>query len=207
MLTRAGRDLSFSATMVTALLPPLTDESDASYGHDPLTKSSHRSRNSIAFSLESQLTITPERFAAQSQDGGGDGGAAAADDEDAEAAKPSVLAGLVGLFTGCGALVALLLFLPLPVRFGRIEGTTSAEAVSYSFYVVSMVAFVVAIFVWFGLRGVKGEEGKGWRLLLGLSERHHQSEVEGLRQRRTMPSIRDVRYHGLTCYPLTLVRF
>jgi hypothetical protein len=78
------------------------------------------------------------------------------------------LAGYVGLFTGCGALVALGLFLPLPARFSTIEGLTLADAVRYSFYVVGVVSLLVAIFVFFGLRGLRGEEGKGWRTLLGL---------------------------------------
>ncbi|CAP68413.1 uncharacterized protein PODANS_7_2790 [Podospora anserina S mat+] len=67
----------------------------------------------------------------------------------------------VGLFTGCGALVALSLFLPLPARFGKIEGVTTGLAVQYSYYTVGVVSFLVAIFVFFGLRKIKGEEGKG----------------------------------------------
>lgn len=82
--------------------------------------------------------------------------------------KPGALAGYVGLFTGCGALVALVLFLPLPTRFGNISDVTIGEAVKYSFYVVGTVSFAVAIFVFFGLRGLRGEDGKGWRMLLGL---------------------------------------
>ncbi|KAL8356610.1 hypothetical protein RB601_001764 [Gaeumannomyces tritici] len=183
-----------TATMVTALLPPLTDESDASYSRESPTKPSHTSRNSVALSLESQesqLTITPGRFAAQEEADEDAAGALSAADR-GEAAKPSVLAGLVGVFTGCGALVALLLFLPLPVRFGRAEGTTSAQAVEYSFYVVAAVACCVAVFVFYGLRGIKGEEGKGWRLLLGFAEEPREDEVEGLRQHNSsVPSVRD----------------
>ncbi|KAH8204639.1 hypothetical protein TruAng_001268 [Truncatella angustata] len=121
-------------------------------------------------SFESEVTITPERYRDLSADGrssrGGDGG-----DEDMrqddKGRKPSALAGLVGLFTGCGALVALSLFLPLPARFSKGEGVTPAQAITSSFYVVGTVALVVAVFVFFGLQGLKGEEGKGWRMLLG----------------------------------------
>jgi hypothetical protein len=77
------------------------------------------------------------------------------------------LAGLVGVFTGCGALVALALFLPLPSQFSHIKGITQGQAVADSFYVVGVIPLLVACFCFFGLRGLQGEEGKGWRLLLG----------------------------------------
>jgi MFS family permease len=82
--------------------------------------------------------------------------------------KPTTLAGYVGLFTGCGALVALSLFLPLPTRFGDLKDVTKAHAVKYSFYVVGACSLAVAIFVGIGLQNLRGEEGKGWRMLLGL---------------------------------------
>ncbi|KAI0969197.1 hypothetical protein F4678DRAFT_439653 [Xylaria arbuscula] len=196
-----------AATMVTAILPVLTgDEEEASPGGAVVGpvgvagegeagldgdgnaggRVSHHPRPSIAVSLESDVTITPERFNGSSaSDGGldaarrgssasqalrspahGDPSAA-----DTKGRKPSALAGLVGLFTGCGALVALVLFLPLPAHFSKKEGVTPAQAITDSFYVVSAVALAVAVFVAFGLRGLKGEEGKGWRMLLGLKHR------------------------------------
>lgn len=136
-------------------------------------------------SLESDLTITPERYW-----GGASDADAAADSpiEERNGAgwrsagkdapeKPSALAGYVGLFTGCGALVALMLFLPLPARFGEMDGVTPAEAVMDSFYVVGIISFFVAAFVFVGLRDLKGEEGKGWRVLLGL--KHRDGELNG----------------------------
>ncbi|CAK7268347.1 hypothetical protein SEPCBS119000_003015 [Sporothrix epigloea] len=207
-----------SATMVTAILPSLTDDSE------PLEKNSFNGpsdgtgtaafpRNSFAnalrnprdsaLSIESQLTITPERFAESLIRGRaglpdlttlpnrvdgqlplGNGhrnstlsasSAAARDGESANgthnqnhnSSKPAKLAGFVGLFTGCGALVALTMFLPLPAEFGRADGVTMAEAVAKSFYVVAVVALVVAVFVYIGLRDLRGERGKGWRMLLG----------------------------------------
>lgn len=159
---------SSATTMVTAILPPLTDDTDYSANdRSPSLKPAHNSRNSVALSLESQVTITPERFAAQAESAGNGSSAHLSDADKGDAAKPSALAGLVGLFTGCGALVALSIFLPLPVRFGHQDGTTPAQAVTYSFYVVAAVAFCVAGFVAWGLRGIKGEEGKGWKMLLG----------------------------------------
>ncbi|KAK7428505.1 hypothetical protein QQZ08_004943 [Neonectria magnoliae] len=152
---------SAAATMVTAILPSLTDNSSpVDHAAQERIKALQTARNSVTFSVESELTITPERYThSVSTD--------PEDDDSDKAGRPSKLAGLVGVFTGCGALVALVLFLPLPVRFGEIKGVTPADAVSYSFYVVSVVAFVVALLVSFGLRNLKGEEGKGWNVLLG----------------------------------------
>ena len=148
--------------MVTAILPSLTDDStNAETEAQARYKILQSVRNSAAFSVNSELTITPERYTRSvSTDRN-------SQDTVKTAGRPSALAGYVGLFTGCGALVALVLFLPLPARFGGIDGVTPAEAVSYSFYVVSGVSLVVAVFVSFGLRNLKGEEGKGWKLLFG----------------------------------------
>jgi len=76
----------------------------------------------------------------------------------------SQIAGLVGMFTGCGALVALGVFLPLPARFQH-NGSTSAEAIQHSYYIVGGIALAVAIVCSFGLMNLAGEENKGWRSL------------------------------------------
>ena len=161
--------------MVTAILPSLTDESEDTFDETAtlIPKRSRAARNSVALSLESELTITPERYtrtqsnasSSSSLSPGAD--AAAAEREVQRQAKPSALAGYVGLFTGCGALVALSLFLPLPARFGELDGVTPGQAVAYSFYVVAAVALLVAGFVFWGLKGLRGEEGKGWAVLFG----------------------------------------
>lgn len=152
--------------MVTATLPSLTDEAEATE-HDGDSRQKHQriSRQSIAFSVESELTITPERYTRTLSN---DRVLRADQNASKAPSKASALAGYVGLATGCGALVALVLFLPLPTRFGAIDKVTQGEAVSYSFYVVGAVSLVVAVFVFFGLRNLKGEEGKGWSVLLGL---------------------------------------
>jgi hypothetical protein len=152
--------------MVTAILPSLTDESEPAA--DAPRKPTHNARVSIAWSVESEATITPERY--RTSENHDTIGPEERIVRPSGSEKPSVLAGYVGLFTGCGALVALSLFLPLPTHFGQIEGVTVGEAVTYSFYVVGAVSFLVAIFVFFGLRGLKGEDGKGWRMLLGLRD-------------------------------------
>ncbi|KAI1457638.1 hypothetical protein F4805DRAFT_427629 [Annulohypoxylon moriforme] len=182
-----------AATMVTAILPVLTDdnkettdeEEDEVLGNGngesrsvgsaaSSRKSGHNARDSVALSLESEATITPERFTQRNRSGTGSSSYISDDSSDAYGSvegsgrRPSALAGYVGLFTGCGALVALILFLPLPAQFSKKEGVTPAEAITDSFYVVGTVALAVAIFVFFGLRGLKGEEGKGWRMLLNL---------------------------------------
>ncbi|KAI2642660.1 hypothetical protein GGS21DRAFT_185877 [Xylaria nigripes] len=192
-----------AATMVTAILPVLTDEEvsqvddveaevangdggeevrpelDANGG---AAITANNSRSSISISVASDITITPERFnqyVSESHDSAPPGSnvrqysySSSQTDlaaEDTKGRKPSALAGYVGVFTGCGALVALGLFLPLPAQFSKKEGVTPARAITDSFYVVGLVALAVAIFVFFGLRGLKGEEGKGWRMLLGLT--------------------------------------
>lgn len=156
------------ATMVTAILPSLTDEGDLSDGRSP-SRYKPNQRLSVAFSVESEATITPERYTRSLSNDSRS--SRQQQDAVAKSAKPSALAGLVGLFTGCGALVALSLFLPLPARFGDIDGVTPGQAVSYSFYVVGAVSLAVALFVFIGLRNLKGEEGKGWTVLFGISER------------------------------------
>ncbi|KUI64560.1 hypothetical protein VM1G_00588 [Cytospora mali] len=161
-----------TATMVTATLPCLTDESD-SFGTDAESSQlrlppTNNNRDSVTLSVESEDTITPERFT-RSNSNGND----AEDPQitDAAQGKPSILAGYVGLFTGLGALVSLAVFLPLPNQFSKIEGVEMSEAVQYSFYVVGAVAILVASFVYIGLRKLKGEEGKGFRTLFGMKKR------------------------------------
>ncbi|KAL6356072.1 hypothetical protein LRP88_09660 [Fusarium phalaenopsidis] len=119
---------SAAATMVTAILPSLTDDSTSDEDEaDARFKALRTARNSVAFSVESEATITQDRYTHSVSENG-------STDSNDKAGRPSKLAGFVGLFTGCGALVALVLFLPLPVRFGAIDDVTPADAVSYSFY-------------------------------------------------------------------------
>lgn len=75
------------------------------------------------------------------------------------------LAGLVGFFTGCGALLALGLFLPLPALFQQYHFRPES-ALANSFYVVAATSFGVSIFCLFGLRNLRSEEGKSWRSLV-----------------------------------------
>ena len=165
--------------MVTAILPSLTDDSVAPA--ETTQRHTNNPRDSVALSLDSQATITPDNYRTTS------GNSAVVEDwrnksKSEKMGKPSALAGYVGVFTGCGALVALALFLPLPTTFGRIKGVTLGQAVTYSFYVVGAISFIVAVFVFFGLRNLKGEDGKGWSMLVGSTASNLDgSAVEGRR--------------------------
>lgn len=151
--------------MVTATLPCLTYDSDADAdAEQPAFVPGNNVRDSVAASVESEITITPESFARSNSH----------DNEctiDAAQGKPSILAGYVGLFTGLGALVALAVFLPLPAHFSQVEGVEPGEALQYAYYVVGAIAILVASFVYIGLRKLKGEEGKGFRTLFGMKKR------------------------------------
>lgn len=155
--------------MVTAILPSLTDESEQE--PPPSASKRHRANRASANSFESDVTITPRRYGNSSASASAHSADNDDDDEQKEKnlGKPSALAGYVGVFTGCGALVALSLFLPLPAHFGEMEGVGTGDAVKYSYYVVALVALAVGGFVFVGLRGLRGEEGKGWGVLLGAN--------------------------------------
>lgn len=152
-----------TSTMVTAVLPTMTlglkaaADVDATpppprYNddiHDPsLSHASEATRN----------TATPIRDqvpSAHSQ----------TKTPDKPKSATSQVAGLVGSFTGLGALLALGIFLPLPARFGE-AGYDRATALTSSFYVVGAIALAVGLFCLFGLRNLPGEESKGLHALV-----------------------------------------
>lgn len=105
--------------------------------------------------MSSELTITPGRFVRGANRRGG-----------TSKASSSRLAGFVGMFAGCGALVALALFLPLPARFEK-SGLSPSEAITRSYYVVSAVALVISMICFICLRNLHGEQGKGLLSLKG----------------------------------------
>ena len=126
------------------------------------------SGHSGPLSISSESTITPERQQAGSSE----------NNETATASStlrsPSRLAGLVGLFTGLGALIALTLFLPLPARLGD-RGLGPGEAIRDSYYIVSIVALAIAIFCFFGLRGLP---------VKNIDSPHQHAIHRGVSQRR-----------------------
>lgn len=123
--------------MVTAVLPTMTAQS----------------RHSSSDEVHSNPTLEPVPNSSTSSPG-----------SSPTRSGTSQIAGLVGMFTGCGALVALGVFLPLPARFQH-DGSTPAEAIQQSYYIVGSIALVVAIICSFGLMNLAGEERKGWRSL------------------------------------------
>ncbi|TAQ87746.1 hypothetical protein B7494_g3905 [Chlorociboria aeruginascens] len=154
-----------SATMVTAILPIMTTGNS-----EPLKVHANNNGmspvdtcNDLVPSLDSNITITPEIHDGRPKPTQIDEYAV----KPWTGSSPPRLAGIVGVFTGCGALVALTLLLPLPGQFSKMKGVTQGQAVADSFYVVGGIALFVACFCFLGLRNLNGEEGKGWRLLLG----------------------------------------
>lgn len=73
------------------------------------------------------------------------------------------IAGLAGFCTGVGALIAVIIFLPLP-RFFISHGWELKRAVQISFYIVGSVAFFFSIVMFFGL---KKDNTKGIKNLFG----------------------------------------
>ncbi|PMD34013.1 MFS transporter-like protein [Hyaloscypha variabilis F] len=160
-----------TATMVTAILPSMTGGSQEDYSHAEAPTHTlipeRNTRRSITPSLDSEATITQSNYNGRAKPA--QTNTTSRKPTKDTSSSPPRLAGLVGVFTGCGALVALSVFLPLPAEFSRLHEVTQGQAVAYSFYVVGGIALLVACFCFFGLRGLHGEEGKGWALLLGKS--------------------------------------
>ena len=77
------------------------------------------------------------------------------------------IAGLAGLCTGLGALIALVVLLPLP-RFFISHGWKLNEAVQSAFYVAGTVAFVLSIVMFLGL---KKDRSKGLQSLCRKNRR------------------------------------
>ncbi|KAF2501853.1 hypothetical protein BU16DRAFT_450552 [Lophium mytilinum] len=156
-----------TATMVTAILPTMTLHTSSSDPRSPV-RGRNGASHTMAASISSELTITPDRFRSGSPN-------AASPVKRSTAASTSQLAGLVGMFTGLGALLALGFFLPLPTRFQK-SGASPSAAVADAFYVVGAVAIAISVLCIFGLRNLPGEEEKGFRRLLSLKS-HKQAET------------------------------
>lgn len=127
------------STMVTAVLPTVTGKA--------LRDQAYRA------SVSSELTITPARLNGHHSE-----------NTSSQASPSARLSGFVGLFAGCGALVSLGVFLPLPARFEKL-GLSPAQAIQRSYYLVAAVAMVISSVSFIGLRNLPEEEGKGWRAL------------------------------------------
>ncbi|TKA75933.1 hypothetical protein B0A55_05875 [Friedmanniomyces simplex] len=190
LVGRLGFSLGGAAcsTMVTACLPAMVaqrpekedkqapEEQGMANGHAARLREEERPGRSSSIghvtspSVSSELTITQNRWTSRSRSRQEDNEASDGQADEVEesgiqtTAGASQLAGFVGFFTGAGALIALLLFLPLPARFQH-DGQKPAQAVQTSFYIVGAIAFCVAIFIFVGLRHLPGEEEKSFSAL------------------------------------------
>lgn len=174
------------STMVTAILPTMTaerkqatlSETSQPYGAGLTTPADSSARHSGAFSISSEVTITPARYVQRPPNvkRRSQKRRFATDPTAPKRSDLSQLAGYVGMFTGIGALVAVGIFLPLPVQFSG-RGVAQADAVKDSFYVVGGVSIVVAVLVALTLHGLPGEEDKGFYRLFysGRSTEDHDS--------------------------------
>ncbi|KAK8191454.1 hypothetical protein IWZ00DRAFT_279287 [Phyllosticta capitalensis] len=168
-----------TTTMVTAVLPTMT------YSPPPSIIEARRDANGNAHtmspSISSDITITPDRLSTP---------AATRQHAhhirpvtpDASAKSTSNLAGLVGMFTGLGALLALGIFLPLPARFQK-SGVAPSEAIADSYYIVGSIAIVVALACSLGLQNLPGEENKGWKNLFFVPAEKPEDPIDDSRPR------------------------
>lgn len=168
--------------MVTAVLPSIAGKPEESRGAagGSAPNPQHRvvsiaSSHTTTPSVSSELTITPARFRSLSPQ---------QEEIIRDKVEPSSsrMAGFVGMFAGCGALLALMLFLPLPARFER-SGYSAQAALKDSYYIVGSVAFAVSIFCVIGFRSLKGEEHKGWEGLIDLLRSPHTLRSSSTRHR------------------------
>ncbi|RFU24857.1 hypothetical protein B7463_g11482, partial [Scytalidium lignicola] len=170
-----------TATMVTAILPSMTGNKAEPVARDNCVDENlsvpgylrDDMRPSISDSLDSEITITPSNYNGMRRQ-------SSKTKTSPKGSSPPRLAGLVGLFTGCGALVALTLFLPLPAQFSQLKGITQGQAVADGFYVVGSISLLVALFCYIGLKGLQGEEDKGLGLLLGKSTANQEYQTSNL---------------------------
>lgn len=151
-----------ASTMVTAVLPTMSFVAREPPAADPSMPSAVFEGNGHAPSpsVSSELTITPARFHTHSQQRSATGPNIQQNTQLLRSSS-SQIAGFVGTCAGCGALLALLLFLPLPAHFQDF-GTAPDRALQYSYYIVAGIALLVAVFCFVGLRNLQGENAKGW---------------------------------------------
>ena len=147
--------------MVTAILPSMTASSMSLERNRPAENNGHAAARPVSPSVSSELTITPARLSTQPSPPLVEAPKASRN------ASPTRLAGLVGIFTGFGALLALGLFLPLPARLQRHD-ISPGQALVDTYYIVGAVALLIACFCFIGLMKLKGEEGKSWRGIWSL---------------------------------------
>lgn len=139
------------STMITAILPLMISPR---YHEGESNISTHSASNFHDPLPSPRLTVSPDRTRT---------GLEAR--KSYSSSTPTRLAGIVGFFTGCGALVALGLFLRLPELLQR-AGVNPDQSLVRSYYIVGFLALVLSLVCLYGLRHLNGEEGKSWRNLV-----------------------------------------
>lgn len=175
-----------ASTMVTAVLPAvcyrpysLLDTPPRGATESDSLPASQQSRRGHSASIASELTITPARYRLSH------GPALRTQRSDADDVEMSTsrTAGFVGMLTGCGALIALVIFLPLPARFQN-RGFSPGSALQISYYIVAAISFVLAVVCLVGLRRLHSDEEKGlsklrfWRNTKTGAERPSESQPQ-----------------------------
>lgn len=177
-----------TSTMVTAVLPTMTssrhgtpkrtdpnsaDRTSSSHSANAPSTSTSRSTTSGSTSA----TITPARYANTNDTHLQPSPQhATPHTSPPRSSNTSLIAGLVGTFTGLGALLALGIFLPLPTYFSAI-GSSRPASIRDAFYTVGSIALLISILCFIGLRHLPGEEGKGLHLLLGGASKASTSPI------------------------------
>ena len=147
---------SATATMVTATLPLMTMPSSENLKAGANATVEHGGTSNESLSRSSELTVIPDEFNTSSATPGSR--------TRFSTSSPTNIAGFVGLFTGLGALVALLLFLPLLAWLQKPDAKPGTSIV-YTYHIVGTTAILVAVACFVGLRHLRGEEDKGLSLL------------------------------------------
>ncbi|OJD24253.1 hypothetical protein ACJ73_04390 [Blastomyces percursus] len=132
--------------------PPQPEESQRIYGHMP------RPSNG------SELTITPVLYQATLPD-------LKPRERRPTMGSTSHLAGIVGMLTGSGAVVALLVFLPLPAWFEK-SGRSPAQSIKLSYYIVALLSLTVSAVCFIGLRNRPDDRYTGWKSLFRAPRSH-----------------------------------
>ena len=139
------------------------------------------STHAPSLSVSSELTMTPALYQSQSSHATADAIASPRPPLD-HAAASSKIAGYVGMFAGCGALLSLIFFLPLPERFQK-RGYSPELSLQYSYYIVAVVALMISLWCLIGLHGLRGEPVTSTSIFMGL-----RGSRSTTRDRRTAPS-------------------
>lgn len=154
---------SAASTMVTAVLPTMSFTEAATENGQSGVRQAPANGHAHTTSVASERTITPTSY----RQGHASSSSITVEQRTMQGSADSAskIAGFVGMATGCGALFALTIFLPLPARFQK-NGTDPGQALQYSYYIVGSTALLLGFVCLFGLNGLRSDKDKGWRHLI-----------------------------------------